>query len=143
MSNSFSTSDHQLQLTDNFDELEVIRTATNTVAQTFDLSQVTKVHIESGNYVISQPASCTGCYSQSFDSSNGETVTFTQSKMVGITIVRIEGTLKPHQQYEFDLESCAAYLQYQNGELKVQAPANVAGSGFDPNCVFILDMVTA
>ncbi len=142
MSNSFSTSNHELQLTSDFEELEVIRTDSNAVVQTYDLSQSTKVVVESGNYIVTQN-SCTGCFAQTFDSSQGETVTFDQARMVGITIVRIEGTLRPHKEYEFDMESCAVYLQFQNGELKVQAPANAAGSGFDSNCVTIKDLATA
>lgn len=142
MNNSFSISDHQPRCNEDFSELEIVEISSNNVVQTYDLSSPTMIKVESGNYVVSQD-SCPDCYAQSFDSSEGETVEFTGGRMAGVTIIRIEGTLRPHKEYTFELDRCPVYLHYQAGKLKALASANAEGSGFDPYCVSIQDLVTA
>ena len=142
MIHTYSVSDYTLRLNEDFTVLEVVRNSTGAVVQSFSLDQSTQVSVDTGDYQITQDT-CSTCYSQNFDNDDGETVEFNDTKMVGVTIIRIEGTLKPDKEYTFDLECAPVHLHFHSGKLSVLAPADDGGSGFDTTCVQIEDLVVA
>ncbi|MEM0997536.1 MAG: hypothetical protein AAGN35_10670 [Bacteroidota bacterium] len=142
MSDTYSISNHQPQFNADFSELEIHNLTTGTIEETYDLTQSTKVSVTSGNYVVDQNT-CTGCFSQSFDADEQETVSFSGARMAGVTIMRLEGTLKPHLEYDFDLDACPVYLKYDGDKLKVEASQDSGGAGFDPCCVTIRQLTSA
>lgn len=134
----YPTAIFKLQLSENFDQLHVLRMEDDscTVEDSYSTTNSLKVSFGNGAYSISTEV-CTGCHVQSYDSDSNDTLTFEGSRMVGVTLVRIEGKVHRKETRTYHLASCGAYLVFNGGSLQVGTATDPSGHGPLPSCVSV------
>ena len=135
---NYSMSTYVIQLTCDFQKLEVKNVTTGMVApnDSYDLDSCLSIKTVGSDYVISSANQPGNLYPMVFDSAEGDTISFDQARMGGVTIVRIESL---QREFTFFLDVCPALLEFANGKLTIYSPKDENGTGPDPACVTVTE----
>ena len=130
---SYSTNDYKLEFSGDYKTLKVIEKSTEDVVEEFELDGSTdvKVLIQNNAYDISE-TNCGTCYEEEFNLDEEVEMEFKNDGIIGVSDLRI--ATSPIY-YDYDLETCAAYLRYvSSDEFLIKSPCSGNCQAPDEGC---------